>query len=99
MQVVVSGRHLEVTEALQSHATQRAQKACDHLSDPPAHCKVVIGRDASLNHAEFVLHYHGRDFTSSAESPSDMYAAIDAAANRLRRQLDDFSGKVQASRR
>lgn len=99
MQVVVSGRHMDVTEALQEHATQRALKACDHLVAAPANCKVVLGLDSGVHRAEFVVHHRGRDFVARSENPGDMYAAIDAASNKLRRQLDDFSSKGQAGRR
>lgn len=99
MQVVVSGKHLDVSEALQEHATQRARKACEHLTSPPANCKVILAIDANTNKAEMAIHHRGRDFFAQGESADDMYVAIDAASNKLRRQLDDFNGKEQASRR
>ena len=93
MQVIVSGKHLEVTEALQEHATQKAQKACDHLSQLPAHCKVILSQENHANNVEFIVHHQGHDFVANASNNKDMYVAIDSAANKLRRQLDDFNSK------
>ena len=98
MQVVVSGRHMEVTDALHEHATTNANKACGNLFPPPINCKVTLGIESHKNKAEMAVHFHGRDFFAHGESPNDMYAAIDIAAGKLRRQLRDQSGKEQDAR-
>ena len=99
MQVVVRGKRIDVTEALQEHATQRAQKACEHLTVPPTHCKVTLSLDSYESKVEMVVHYHGRDFFSHSKSTEDMYAAIDTAASKLQRQLDNLNGKEHEARR
>ncbi|MBF2735853.1 MAG: ribosome-associated translation inhibitor RaiA [Betaproteobacteria bacterium AqS2] len=92
MQIVVSGRHMSVTPALRERAAARARKACDHLAEPPPRCAVLLSTESRRHYAEFSCHYGGRDFVAKAASQRDMYRAIDAAAGKLRRQLETFRG-------
>ena len=93
MQVVVSGKHLDITPALQEHATTKVRKACDHLKQLPTRCQVILSKEGLENKAEFILHYQGHDFVAHANSQEDMYKTIDATAIKIRRQLDDFRNK------
>ena len=85
-----------MTPALRERAAARARKACEHLAAPPARCAVLLWTEARRHAAELSCHYGGRDFVARAASQRDMYRAIDAAAGKLRRQLESFRG-IKAS--
>lgn len=93
LRVIISCQHLKLSSSLQKHTEDKVCKACDHLDSHPANCQVHLSVDGHINKAEVLMHYQGHDFTAHANNGSDMYAAIDAAATRLRRQIDSFNGK------
>lgn len=98
MQISLTARHFAMTAALQEHAEAKARKACSHLTNLPSRCKLVLIKDAHLHNAEISLHYHGHDLSAHGDSSADMYAAIDQAAARLKRQLDDLSSRESHNR-
>ena len=99
MKIDVTGKHVELTEALRQRAISRVSKAFEHLVEQPAHCHVILSHVRHNHTAEIVAHHLGRDFAAEATAPSDMYAAIDAASGKLRRQLDETAERSRSRRR
>ena len=98
MQISITARHFAITDALQEHAETKARKACGHLTNLPSNCKMVLLKDAHVHKTEISLLYHGHEVTSHGDSKTDMYAAIDQATLRLKRQLYDINSKENQSR-
>jgi putative sigma-54 modulation protein len=85
MQIIVSGRQLEVTDSLRSYTSEkigRVQKHFDHLSTT----NVVLHVEKNRHMAEATINAKGATIAASAEG-QDMYAAIDALADKLDRQV------------
>ena len=98
MQVLINGKQVAVSAALHEHAILKAHKACEHLTNPPAQYQVILSKEAHSHRAEMVLHYHGRDFVAHSDTETDLYDAIDAAAIRMRRQLENFNQREHEHR-
>ncbi len=93
MQVNVTFRHLESTEALKAHArekVQHIQKFVDHASD--AH--VVLYVENLDHHADITLKAGPYLLRGRARS-EDMYASIDAAAEKIEKQLKKHKEKLK----
>jgi putative sigma-54 modulation protein len=85
MNLVISGHHIEVTPALREYIAEkltRIRRHFDHVID----INVVIHVEKLVHSIEASLHVRGRDFHGHAEDNS-MYAAIDALADKLDRQI------------
>lgn len=88
MKILITGRHVGVTDAMKDYARAKAEKLT-HLWDRATSCRVTIDTDAKNNHSqvEMVLQVsRGHTLVGKAEAP-DMYAACDLAEQKLAQQL------------
>lgn len=91
MQLTVSGHHIEITDALRDHVSEKFQKLQRHIERITT-IDVTLVVEKSTHKAEANLHVSGADLFASAES-EDMYTAIDALADKLDRQISKHKGK------
>jgi putative sigma-54 modulation protein len=93
MQVVVTGRNIELTPALKEYLMdklQRAQKHFDHPLDVTALLSVAKNPSiADSQTAEVTIKVNG-SIIRGEESTENMYASIDLVANKIERQLRKF---------
>jgi putative sigma-54 modulation protein len=93
MQVVVTGRNIELTPALKEYLLdklQRAQKHFDHPLDITALLSVAKNPSiADCQTAEVTIKVNG-SIIRGEESTENMYASIDLVANKIERQLRKF---------
>lgn len=92
MQIFLTGRNLEVTEALRRYAEEkvgRLQKYLDKITS--AH--IVLSLQKYRQIAEVTLRV--RDFTiRGEESTEDLYSSIDLVMEKVERQLQKYKGKI-----
>jgi putative sigma-54 modulation protein len=94
MQVTVTFRHIEATEALRRHAeskVRRVAKYVHRLVDAHVILSVVKRRHI----AEIVLNADRRTI-SAKEETGDLYSAIDLAIDKLEKQARKHSGKLKS---
>ena len=85
MQLNVSGHHVEVTTPLRAYVESKFERLQRHF-DQITNTEVTLIVEKMVQKAEASLHISGADIFAAAES-EDMYAAIDALADKLDRQL------------
>ena len=85
MQLNVSGHHVEVTDPLRDYVESKFERLQRHF-DQITNTEVTLIVEKMVQKAEATLHISGADIFAAAES-DDMYAAIDALADKLDRQL------------
>ncbi len=92
MQITVTARHLEITEALRRYAEEkvaRLQKFVDQIT--AAH--VVLSIEKHRQIAEVTLRV--RELTiHGEESSDDLYCAIDLVADKIERQIVRYKEKI-----
>ena len=92
MQISLTGRNLEVTEALRRYAEEkvgRLQKYLEKITS--AHIVLSIQKYRQI--AEVTLRV--RDLTiRGEESTADVYSSIDLVVEKLERQLQRYKGKI-----
>jgi putative sigma-54 modulation protein len=91
MQLTVSGHHIEITDALRDHVSEKFRKLQRHI-ERITNIDVTQIVEKAMHKAEANLHVSGADLFASAEN-EDMYAAIDALADKLDRQISKHKGK------
>ena len=93
MQMVISGHHVELTEALKEYVQTKLEKVERHF-DNISSMKVILSIDKLIQKAEATIQIPGADLFANAES-SDMYAAIDLLTDKLDRQILKHKEKIK----
>lgn len=98
MQVGITARHTNLTEALKEYIEDRMQRL-EHFVDPPASAHVVLAVEKYRQSAEITLQGNGFTFHGTDET-DDLYTAVDNAVDKVRRQIEkhktrNFKGRVR----
>lgn len=84
MQLAVTGRQIQVTEAMRAYATSKIERLGKHAQMLDGH--VTLSVDRLEHRAEATLTVSGRTVHADANG-QDVYAAIDVLVDKLDRQL------------
>ena len=87
MLITISGKHIEVTEAIRNHVEEKVEKLPKYY-DSISQIEVVIeGNEGVGQSVEIIVHADHNDLMIAKESGTDTYACIDVAAHKMERQL------------
>ncbi len=86
MQISITGRHMNVTDALRAHAEDRLRS---RLADFPRllRAEVVLSVEKHRHIAEVVVHVPHHGLVESKRESADMYLSIDQAVDHVAQQL------------
>jgi putative sigma-54 modulation protein len=94
MQVSVTFRHIEATEALRDHAERRVERIAKYVHRPiDAH---VILSVTKRRHVAEIVFNADRTTLSAKEETADLYSAIDLAAEKLEQQARKHTSKLKS---
>jgi len=93
MQISVTFRQLEPSEALKSYVSDRLKKFKRYL-EGPLEAHVVLGLEKFRNLADITIYSNGRVIKGREEN-SDMYAAIDLVMDKLDMQLKKHRDRIR----
>jgi putative sigma-54 modulation protein len=93
MQVNITFRHLEPTEALKTHAKEKVEHVQRYI-DRPSGAHVVLYVENLNHHADITMKAGTFLVRGQAKSP-DMYASIDQAAEKIERQLKKHKDRLK----
>ena len=96
MNLTVTGHHLEITPAIRDYVVLKLERVTRHF-DHVIDVGVVLSIDRLVRKVEANVHIRGRDLHAEAVDP-DMYAAIDALADKLDRLVLKAKEKSLADR-
>ena len=85
MNLSLSGHHLEITPAIRDYVTQKLSRLTRHF-DHVIDVTVVLSVDKLRKQVTANLHIRGKEIHAECVE-ADMYAAIDALADKLDRQV------------
>jgi putative sigma-54 modulation protein len=85
MNLNLTGNHLEITPAIRDYVVAKLDRVTRHF-DHVIDVNVVLSVDKLRQKIEANLHIRGKDIHAESVEP-DMYAAIDALADKLDRQV------------
>lgn len=92
MQLNITGHHVEITDALRGYVTDKLSRLERHF-DHVTNVHVVLSVEKQRQKAEATIHITGNELFADAVD-EDMYAAIDALADKLDRQIKKHKEKV-----
>ena len=93
MQMTISGHHLDVTDPIREYVTNKLSKLERHYEQITS-TTVMLTVEKLRQKAEATVHVSGAELFATAEH-EDMYAAIDALADKLDRQIIKHKEKHQ----
>ena len=85
MNLTVTGHHVAVTPAIRSYVESKLERIVRH-SDHVSGVSVILSVQKLRQKAEANVHVRGKDLYVEADH-EDLYAAIDAMADKLDRQV------------
>ena len=91
MQISVSGQQLDVTDSLRDYVTSKLGRL-ERYFDKMTNVHAVLSVEKQRQKAEATIHINGANLFADAED-ENMYAAIDALADKLDRQLKKHKEK------
>lgn len=95
MQLQVSGKQVETSEALNTYVEDRLTTGIEKYFSNPIDGHIVFSRDGHGFRADASVHVgHGIHVQSHA-SGNDVYAAFDSAAGRLEKQLRRYKRRLR----
>ena len=92
MQLDVSGHHVDVSQSLKGYVETKFKRLERHF-DNATHAHVILTVEKLNQKAEATVHVSGANVFADAVD-ADMYAAIDALADKLDRQLKRHKEKL-----
>ncbi|HIM58371.1 MAG TPA: ribosome-associated translation inhibitor RaiA [Gammaproteobacteria bacterium] len=97
MQLSISGHHLDVTEAIKRHSTEKFSKIKHHF-DHLININMILEVAKDVQKAEATIHVSGADLFAKAES-DNMYTSIDQMVNKLDSQIKKHKEKLSNHRK
>jgi putative sigma-54 modulation protein len=96
MNLHLSGHHLDITPAIRAYVTTKLGRLTRHF-DHVIDVNVVLSVDKLRQQVTANVHVRGKDIHAECVEP-DMYAAIDALADKLDRQVLKLKEKRDGKR-
>lgn len=98
MRIEVSGKSMDVTDAIRSYAEQKAEKLPRYY-DGVQEIEIVLDQQKVEFEAEIRVESEKHDTFVAKDTGDDIYKCIDVATDKMQRQLRDFKEKLKESRR
>jgi putative sigma-54 modulation protein len=97
MNISITFRHVDSSEAIKAYATEKVGKLQKFLRKPMS-AKVTLSLE-KLKHGAEVRVSSGGEHHEAQEISDDMYASIDKVIDKLERQIRGTKGAAQSKRR
>ena len=93
MSIIVSGRHVEVTESMKEYAESKLNAILEDKHKISS-ARIVLNLEKARHLAEVIVHGKGLNIEADSES-YDMYESIDTVMGKIERQIDRYFDKKQ----
>lgn len=96
MEIIITGRHMPITDAIEQHAHEKAGKLSRYY-DRLAKLEIVVEKaeDQRSYKVEFIAHIDGADHLIAHATDEDLYHGIEQAVKKMERQLTDLKEKMK----
>ena len=92
MKLTISGHHVEVTPAIHDYVVTKLSRIGRHF-DHVIDVNVILTVEKLKQKAEVNVHVRGKDIHAESDD-GNMYAAIDALADKIDRQIIKYKNKL-----
>lgn len=92
MKVIISGKHMDVTNALKEHVKKKIGKLEKYFKDI-TEVQVTLSVEKERHIVEVTIHVNGI-ILRGEEATGDMYASIDMVVDKLEKQIEKYKTKL-----
>jgi len=93
MNVLVNGRHMEITDALKTYASEKVQKVEKYLPEN-SEANVTLAVEKFRHKAEVLIKANGL-LIQAHEETEEMYSSIDKVMDKIGRQVKKYKEKLK----
>lgn len=87
MLFTITGKHVEITEAIRSRAREKCEKL-PRFYDQISHLEVVVeSKEGGITSVEFLAHIDRGEVLVAKEEGYDLYNSLDLVTHKMERQL------------
>lgn len=98
MNIAITFRHMDSTEAVKGYATEKVAKIQKFLRQPLKGQVTLSCQQNRLHSVEVDIHA-GHEHFHATETSEDMYASIDKVIDKIERQITSAKGAVTAAKK
>jgi putative sigma-54 modulation protein len=95
--ITITGRHMEVSEALRDHTIEKMNHAC-RLLDKISSAHITFSVEKYRHIIEVIIQVHGQTLRGKEET-EDMYASVDQVMDKIESQAKRLKEKIKARKR
>jgi len=96
MEIIVSGKHLDITEPIRTYAEEKAGKLTKYYSQIKSIEVIADKSQGTQYEIEMIAHVDRHDPFIATTKGEDLYATIDQTQSKLERQLTDHKQKIKS---
>ena len=97
MDLTITGRHVEITDAMRDYARQRTDRLSEHFLRL-SRLRVMLTMDNGAHTVEFIATPRRGNPLVARGRANDMYAAINVAADKMEAELRKLKDRVKEHR-
>jgi putative sigma-54 modulation protein len=97
MQLSVTFRHMEASEAIKEYTADKLARIKKYFRDP-IRAQIVLATERHRNHVDVKITLHNGLAIQGREVNDDMYAAIDLVMDKIERQVRRYKDKITSHR-
>lgn len=94
MRIMITGRHVKVTEAMQAYARDKASKF-EKIWNGIHNVHITMDLEHGLHVAEALVSINGGEDVVAVTKDADMYSALDMLEGKVEQQLRKYKSKHQ----
>ncbi|MCF4166024.1 ribosome-associated translation inhibitor RaiA [Zavarzinia compransoris] len=95
MKLIISGKQIDVGDALRTHVTERLAALVGKYYDSPIDATVTFSREAHLFHTDITVHF-GAGLTVNAQGEgTEIYGSFDVASDRAEKRLRRYKRRLK----
>lgn len=99
MDISITGKHLPITDAIETHAREKASKLARYY-DRVTKLEIIVDKADDQRHyeVEFLAHIDGHENLVATTRDEDLYHGLEQAVKKMERQLTDLKEKLRSHR-
>ncbi len=95
MKLIISGKQIDVGDALRTHVTERLKVLVGKYYDRPIDATVTFSREAHLFCTDVAVHFGAGLTVNSQGEGTEIYGSFDAAAERVEKRLRRYKRRLK----
>ncbi|MCC5999580.1 MAG: ribosome-associated translation inhibitor RaiA [Pararhodobacter sp.] len=95
MRYQISGKQIDIGEALQTHVKTELGAVMEKYSQRPTDAQIVFSRDAHLHVCEATVHLSSGLTAQARGQANEIYAAFDACSEKMDKQLRRYKRRLK----